>query len=433
MIGRAWQNPEIERLRPTGRYSRDSIDRIEAELQRHGTLSMAPLSSGLFPAAAVTDAAVGSGYRNVWVRDNVYVAHAHYISGQPDIASKAARAIFEFFGKHRHRFEAIIAREADPDDVMNRPHIRFNGETLEELSGERWSHAQNDALGYALWLYSTLASAGVVDLDSLTVETLALFPRYFSAIRFWDDEDNGHWEETRRRSASSIGTATAGLEALVQLAQSRTGELRAGGFSSRLTDLTFDLIERGRTALDTILPNECVQSSPRQNRRYDAALLFLIHPLNVVSPSQARLILADIDRYLTSDHGIRRYLGDSYWAPDYDEHLASGDRTRDYSEDMAARDALLDRIGHEAEWCIFDPILSAYYGKRYRDTASPHDLERQTHHFERALAQITPTWQCPELYYMKHGEYIPNPHTPLLWTQANLMTALHAMRTNRSA
>lgn len=37
-------------------------------------------------------------------------------------------------------------------------------------------------------------------------------------------------------------------------------------------------------------------------------------------------------------HGVRRYLGDSYWAPDYEARLSAADRTRDFSDDLAARD-----------------------------------------------------------------------------------------------
>lgn len=424
-----WHNSVLESLWPEGRLRRHDLARIEQELERRGTMAMQPLASGLFPAAAIDGSASASGYGHVWVRDNVYVAYAHSVCGQTEVACAALRAIFDFFGKFRRRFDAIIAHEVDSGDVMQRPHVRFDGEHIKEIS-ERWSHAQNDALGYALWLYARLAAAGAIDLDARAVGTLTLFPRYFDAIRFWEDEDSGHWEEARKQSASSIGTVVAGLDALRALCATRGPELRAHGFTSRLMDQTSALAARGQAALDAILPSECIQLSPRQNRRYDAALLFLVYPLEVVDSTRSELILSDIHRYLSGDIGVRRYLRDSYWAPDYDEHLRLEDRTRDFSEDMEVRDGLLDRIGHEAEWCIFDPILSAYYGRRYYDTGAPSDLERQELHLRRALAQITPAWTCPELYYRKHGVFVPNPNTPLRWTQANLKVALGSMHKN---
>lgn len=426
MPSEVWHNEDLRSLFGAGRWGRDDFDRLTDALGRHGTLTMPPLPSGLFGAAAVDPDDV-SGYGHVWVRDNVYVAYGHHAAGRPEVAGRIARALLDFYHAHRFRFDDVINGGADPADVMCRPHIRFDGVTLRE-SAQQWPHAQNDALGYALWLYATLAAAEVVVLDEQAIRTLALFPRYFAAIRYWADEDSGHWEETRRRSAASIGVAMAGLDRLAGLTRARAKVFAAAGFTAPLVDLTFELAGRGRAALDSILPSECAQISPAQNRRYDAALIFLIHPLGVVSQPMADLILADVDRYLTSTRGVRRYLGDSYWAPDYDELLRAEDRTRDFSEDVQSRDALLDRIGHEAEWCIFDPMLSALYGRRFLATGSLDDRDRQRHHLERALSQITADWQCPELYYLRGGAWVPNPHTPLRWTQANLLAALAAVR-----
>ena len=58
---------------------------------------------------------------------------------------------------------------------------------------------------------------------------------------------------------------------------------------------------------------------------------------------------------------------------------------------------------------------------------------RQIFHFNRALGQISgpegpaARLRCPEAYYRESGRYIPNDHVPLLWTQANLLTAFAAM------
>jgi phosphorylase kinase alpha/beta subunit len=423
-----WHNSELKALIPKGSYGFKDIGRIEKALKTHRTLSMRPFASGLFPAAALpANRAKQTGYGRAWVRDNVFVAYAYELQGKPDVAARTARALFDYFWAHRQRFETIIAGEADPNDVMQRPQIRFDGRTLRELP-EPWPHAQNDALGYALWLFSRLAARGLTTLDAQACQTLGLFPRYFDAIRYWRDEDSGHWEETRKVSASSIGTVVAGREALLSLSEERGPDLRSGGFDLRLLDLTGALIRHGRGALADILPSECVQRSPRQRRCYDAALLFLVYPLEVVSGSDAESILFDINRFLTGEIGVRRYLGDSYWAPDYDEHLRVLEQTRDYSEDVAARDRLLDQVGHEAQWCVFDPILSAAYGRRYRKGGAESDLRSQILHFHRSLAQVTKQWQCPELYYRRRGAYAANPHTPLLWTQANLAVALAELR-----
>jgi GH15 family glucan-1,4-alpha-glucosidase len=423
-----FQNPDLAVLMPRGHYRAEDLSRIETALRDHGTLTFARLPSGLFPASSAGEAIASSGYANVWVRDNIYVAYAHHVSDQTPVAAGVARALVTFFADHRRRFQEIISGAVDPQDVSKRPHVRFDGHGLEEIPKQRWPHAQNDALGYFLWLYSKLAYSGHVPLDDLAVSTLALFPSYFEAVRFWQDEDSGHWEEVRKISASSIGAVVAGLEALLLLARERATTFRRQPFGASLVETTANLLERGRTALGNILPHECAQLSPSKNRRFDAALLFLLFPLEVVKGPMADLLLHDVNRFLKGEFGIRRYLGDSYWAPDYEERLPAGERTRDFSEDMEVRDALLERIGDEAQWCLFDPILSAYYGRRFLEMRSSSDLEQQTLHFNRSLAQITASWQCPELYYLRHGEYVPNAHLPLQWTQANLVLALEGKR-----
>jgi phosphorylase kinase alpha/beta subunit len=307
---------------------------------------------------------------------------------------------------------------------MQRPHIRFNGQTLQELD-QQWSHAQNDALGYFLWFYCQLACDRQLTPQPEEIEVLLLFSRYFEAIQYWQDEDNGHWEEARKIEASSIGAVVAGLRSLQQMLRQFNLE--------QPTKLT-SLIEAGTQALQQILPAECIQPEP-QARRYDAALLFLIYPLQVVTGDMAEQIVADVVQHLKGDYGIRRYLGDSFWAPDYRTKLTPEARTADVSEDMSARDALV-QIGEEAQWCIFDPIISILYGLKFQQTGQSLALELQTHYLNRALGQLTGpdcslgAWRCPELYFKEGGCYQPNDATPLLWTQANLRLALKQMATS---
>lgn len=401
-------------------YTADDIRVLHEALRAHGTLDFVRLPSGLFPASSAGESIESSGYGYVWVRDNVYVAYAHYVIGNSGVAAGVARTLLEFFRRHRRRFDEVIAGNTG---VAARPNVRFNGQDLNELA-ERWPHAQNDALGYFLWLYSELALNGAFEPSAEDLSTLLLFPPFFEAIRYWQDEDSGHWEEVRKVSASSIGTVVAGLQSLRRLMEAR----RMKG-----ADSVAALADRGRRTLSEILPNECTQPAPQQNRRYDAALLFLIYPLNVVDGPTAELLLHDTEQYLTGHVGIRRYLRDSYYAPDFDRDYPEEKRTADHSAGTETRDVLIGEVGEEAQWCMFDPILSAYYGRRYEASRSEDDRALQVRHFNRALAQITDLWQCPELYYLQTiesgvREFRPNTHVPLLWTQANLMIALETLR-----
>ncbi len=427
-----FHNRELERLHAPDGYTRAQVDAVAAALEAHGTLRLTPLPTGLYPATSASGPGA-AGYRHVWVRDNVYVALALWRSGEPEAAAAVARGLLAFYGAHRRRFDvAVVAAGFDARDVMTRPHVRFDGLTLSEIGTERWPHAQNDALGYCLWLVSALASERLFTPTADEIDTLRALVGYLEAIRYWDDEDSGHWEETRKVSASSIGTVVAGVRAWRALL--RTGHVSGLSMvaARELEMAATALIDEGGRALLAILPAECVQLSPRQHRRYDAALLFLVYPLGAVEGALADLIVDDVCRYLQGAVGIRRYLRDSYWAPDYERRVAEGDRTRDYSEDIEARDVLLEEIGGEAQWCVFDPIVSALHGARAIRGGAAADRARQVAYFNRALAQVTEDWACPELYYQRAGALVPNPHTPLLWTQANLRLALAALRQTAS-
>lgn len=408
-------------------YSAHDLARLETFLFERGVLLFRPLATGLFPAAEVDAATSRLGYHNAWVRDNVFVAHAHFVNGRPDAAVGIARGLAGFFSKHLARFDDIIDGAVDRNVPMNRPHIRFDGVSLSELP-EKWSHAQNDALGYFVWLFCNLAAAGAMPL---TVDGLALmekFVAYFRAIRFWKDEDSGHWEETRKISASSIGVVVGGLEAMKALLEAKG---RRENFDpariERNVRLLADLIRRGRRALDAILPADCVQSAPRKRRRFDAALMFLVYPVGVIGQAMADRIVGDVAAHLQGEVGIRRYIGDSYWSQDYRELFQPEERSGDFSENLERRDRFLKK-GQEAQWCIFDPIMSAIYGNRYLQSAIVSDLEKQIAYFNRSLGQITSTLQCPEAYFLERGKYAPNDNTPLLWTEANLWLALKVMK-----
>src|SRR5207244_1989071 len=118
----------------------------------------------------------------------------------------------------------------------------------------------------------------------------------------------------------------------------------------------------------------------------------------VVDRTMADRIIERVVQRLKGDFGIRRYQGDSYWCADYKELLTAAERTVDFSDHMASRDAML-KAGEEAQWCIFDPILSAIYGRRFLESRDLGDLERQFTYLNRSLGQITPKFQCPEAYY----------------------------------
>ena len=140
---------------------------------------MRPLSTGLFSASLVTDYSRGTNYHAAWTRDNVHVAYAHFVNGRPEVAVNTAKALANFYRTQHRRIEAIVRDPARKQHAMHRPHVHTNGDDGTELQQD-WSHAQNNALGYFVWLYATLALKGQLPVDEIDLRTLADFVRCFA-------------------------------------------------------------------------------------------------------------------------------------------------------------------------------------------------------------------------------------------------------------
>ncbi|MEA3226340.1 MAG: glycoside hydrolase family 15 protein, partial [Planctomycetota bacterium] len=256
------------RIKSHSRYTLGEIREMSALLESEGTFDFSPLENGLFPAARVKKETAYTGYADVWVRDNIHIAHAHYVTGSIEVAARNVNTLMTFFRKYSGRFKDTISAGIAPRDPMKRPHIRFNGNDLKEITDKTWAHAQNDALGYFLWLYSRLAHQQILEIHQEDIDMLALFALYFKTIRYWKDEDSGHWEETRKKSASSIGVVVAALKELQQLLRKTSFDFKYK--NKPATGLLEKLIKRGEKALRRILPGECIQRASAKNRRYDA-------------------------------------------------------------------------------------------------------------------------------------------------------------------
>jgi len=407
-------------------YTPETLAKIKEVLGVYRTHEIVPVAHGLFAASSAHAPGSASGYHNVWIRDNVMVADSFRRRGQVAPAIACAQGLTAYLKTQIRRFREITEDPAGilHEDVDRRPHIRFEARSLAEVEGV-WPHAQNDALGQALWFRFLLANTGALPMSADDLEIYRHFPSYFEAIEYWQDRDSGAWEEGREVNNSSVGAVVAGLEQMREYFAHEAKGHKKGPAASGAADVEYlrELIVKGREHLDATLPFE----SPPE-RLVDSALLSLIHPLDVLGkPENEDGILNLVQARLKGEVGIKRYVGDSYFCQDYDEWFAPGQMSSDFSHNLDFRDAHL-QPNCEAQWCIFDPLLSIIYGRRYlanrSDEASFH---KQVHYFNRSLAQLTAEGQCPELYFLKRGRYIANGHTPLAWTQANQALALHLM------
>ncbi len=392
-------------------YSPEELRTLLQYLTAHDTFTFTPLTSGLYPASPV--GLENGRYRYAWVRDNVHSAHALFIAGRVDEAVTVVHALIRYFDAHAARFDACIEGRVDLSDPMERPHVRFDGDTLQEVS-EVWPHAQNDAHGYFVWLISVLLRSSALVWDDTLAHVVRRTVLFLGAIRFFEDADSGHWEEGRAVRASSIGTVCAGL---------RTVRPALAEHAPELLPTVDALYEQGVAALARILPCEATGA-----REYDAATLFLVEPLGEVTGMDATRVVARVREQLMGAVGIARYPGDAFWGPDYDA-LPVSLRTANASTDDSFRRTYGVR-GKGAQWCIFDPLLSAYFERTYRQTGDKEAKQLRFFHLNRSLRALVARDEglyLPELYYEQNGIRTPNTIVPLYWAQANLLYALQTL------
>src|SRR5262249_42104625 len=154
-------------------------------------------------------------------------------------------------------------------------------------------------------------------------EVYWLLPHYLSAIEYWSDEDSGHWEETPKVNNSSIGVVIGAVQQMRKYLQG----IDCGPVKSDKSPVSPDILEeleiKGLRALQS-LPFESYPS-----RKADAALLFLLYPIDIIAPSTANQIIEQTEATLVGPYGIKRYEGDSYWCQDYDAWTRIDDRPND--------------------------------------------------------------------------------------------------------
>src|SRR5258707_14157937 len=121
------RNPAIQSFLRE-KYDDESLEAIRDLLRRKGTLSFKQLKSGLFSAAETTEYSQGTNYHAVWVGDNVHVAYAHLVDGEPQVAVLVARAMCKFFATQKAIFADLHVAASLPElynSTYERPHIRF--------------------------------------------------------------------------------------------------------------------------------------------------------------------------------------------------------------------------------------------------------------------------------------------------------------------
>ena len=268
---------------------------------------------------------------------------------------KAYNALFNVLLKHEAKIDAAIREKPQHKDQYI--HARYDPITLNEI-WEEWGNKQNDTIGAFLFKVADLHSKGIsVIRDENDRKILHKLVLYLASIRYWEDCDNGMWEENEEVHASSVGACLAGLKAI-----------------SKIVFVPPELIEKGQEALNLLLPKES------ETKECDLALLSLIYPYNIVTSEQRELILKNVEEKLVRARGVIRYVGDQYY----------------------------NKNG-EAEWCFGFPWLAIIY-KRIGNES------RYKYYVDKTVSVMNAEGELPELYFANSSEH--NENSPLGWAQA---------------
>lgn len=314
--------------------------------------------TGLFSASNKN---VTTGYDLSWIRDTVYASIGFEAVEDRKKLVSTYHGLLNIFLKHEEKIDWMI-KEPHPKVRFRYIHARYHPETLEERH-EEWGNKQNDSIGAVLFKIGQLEEKGIkIIRNKSDLNILQKLVYYLEAIEYWQDEDNGMWEENEEVHASSVGACVAGLKQI-----------------SKLVEVDKNLIKKGQDVLNELLPRESI------TKEVDLALLSLIYPYNVVSAKQREQILENIEKQLVRKNGVIRYIDDQYY----------------------------NKKG-EAEWCFGFPWLAIIY----KQLNKPN---KYLHYMRKTLQVMNDRGEIPELYYANSQKY--NENSPLGWGQALCIAA----------
>lgn len=410
-----------------------------------------------------------------WLRDNAHIAlfrlHNQLLDPQEAKGQffNVSRSFFNIFKKNEDLLADDKLRQLAPGKREGRLPIRVEGDTLDTVQEDiEKPRVQNDSIGYGLLITSEAllqndfeeeASEGQLS-DRDVIERLV---KYFKAIEFWHDPDDGQWEEDPAIRTSSIGVVTASLiKAKKAMERHNFGD----------TEQVDHLIEKGRQALRERLPWEILpdkvqwlpdataevadEHAPWQDsearpdyipsyspgnplnqqqqldnetergnrnisaiagnisgggRLHDAAHLFLAWPLDVLDvldEDSARQFIEDIREDLLGEYGMARYQNDTYWAALFNERVHGSSMTTKNEESQKARDQYGVATGYtetEAQWPMFDGFNSMIFRQWYKGSHAEKDKAIQLFHAKRIIYHLSKrkdgTFKMPEAYFLQ--------------------------------
>ena len=397
---------------------------------------------------------LNTNYSAIWVRDNMWVFFA--LTLEPENHPKARAlilSIWDYYASNHQlkRFEKIINDPSLKEDMMEVPHIRFNGNSpiYEDMTRdnmiELWNHKQLDAHGLFFLALSEALNKKIITSSDLNVsreKAILYLPIFFEKIEYYSYEEAGAWEEEDKINSSSIGLVCKSLITWKELLDSEFVKRQLNNHDESITKhwskQNFEkLIDKGIKVVKHQL--DAGGESPRYKRTSDAALLTLLlpFPLKELEQKYLALVIKQVES-LKREFGIIRYQKDSYQSGNYWIEETIKDPTGDGSN----RDALNIRDAAfiedtEARW-FFDSMLGLAYLEMLKFDDQSEYINKAVISLKRALGQMTSaksiggdlkpvhSWQLPESINIVIHEgqryYLPSPICPLNWAKVSLFS-----------
>ncbi len=223
----------------------------------------------------------GGDYDKIWIRDNVYVALAFIEAGHIDEGATIYAELCKIIQTH----EKVLNRKAYPKHDTELLHPRFT------ISGANvpghWSNKQHDAVGALLFGIGKLHSIDSMLVTDSMKKICQKLINYLETCKYWEDHDNGIWEERLALHASSLAACIRGLEMV-----------------DSFCDYNKQTHDQAKENLEALLPRES------SLHKEDMALLTLIWPYGYKRADLLRIV----ESRLLRPKGVIRYIGDEYEA-----------------------------------------------------------------------------------------------------------------------
>lgn len=222
----------------------------------------------------------GGDYNKIWIRDNVYVALAYMQSGHLDQAAKIYSELFKIIEK----FQTVLDAKKYPanDSELIHPRYSLDGNTI----AGPWSNKQHDAIGVLLFGVGRLFQLDTKYVSKDIISLSQKLINYLENCRYWDDKDNGIWEENPPvLHASSLAACVQGIYQVSSFCS----------FNEKGHQLA-------QANLAQLLPAESSLHS------VDMALLSLIWPYGY----KLVTLVESVESKLLKSKGVARYIGDKY-------------------------------------------------------------------------------------------------------------------------